>query len=286
MRSVKDPSREGSLRFVRYARGIAAGSALRRSRRPPRLMLVKSFLLLTASLLALACSSKKVEPAAAPGDDAAIIPRDLTVTARAGGNGVLSVLALTLRKGAEGGELYAAVKNVGDTPACSPAFSVELFDKDEQSLGQSVGGLLVRRFYRLTDGSETIAACVAPGDVSMIALTELPLALAAEDVARVEYWCNYWVLDVTPIPGIDISSLRAVSRDAGVAYTGTFVNRFEVPMSSPSVAVFPLNRAGRPLSVAMSRAAAELPPGGSWDFETSSVSERGVAQAAYPTGGP
>ena len=81
-------------------------------------------------------------------------------------------------------------------------------------------------------------------------------------------------------------NLRALPRPIWILLAGTFVNRFEVPMSSPSVAVFPLNRAGRPLSVAMSRAAAELPPGGSWDFETSSVSERGVAQAAYPTGGP
>jgi hypothetical protein len=38
--------------------------------------------------------------------------------------------------------------------------------------------------------------------------------------------------------------------------------------------------------MALGRGQAELPPGGSWSFETSTVSEPGVAQAAYPAGGP
>jgi hypothetical protein len=144
----------------------------------------------------------------------------------------------------------------------------------------------VQHFYRLADGSDTIAACVAPGDVAMIAITDLPSEIAIEAVGRVVYWCNYWALDVVASDGIGITDVRAVARGAGVAYAGTLVNGFDVPLSSPSVAIFPVNRGGRPLGAALGRGTAPVAPGDSWDFETSSVSEVGVDQAAYPASGP
>ena len=116
---------------------------------------------------------------------------------RPGGNGVFNVTALTLRQLPSGSELYAAVRNDGDTPACSPAFSIEIFDKTEQMVAVDVSGLLVHRFYRLTDGSDTIAACVAPGEVSMVALKSLPSDLGLEG-AVTRLHLNYWVLDVAP----------------------------------------------------------------------------------------
>jgi hypothetical protein len=203
-----------------------------------------------------------------------------------GGNGVFTVTALTLRQGPKGAELYVAAKNDGDTPACSPAFSVELFDDNEQSMGAGVTGLLVQRFYRTNDESAAVAACVAPGDVTMAAITDWPADIRIADVSRVVYRCNYWVLDVTAIDGISVSRVRHVPRGNAAAYTGTLVNGFDAPLNNPAVSIFPLSRAGRPLGIARGSSAMEVPPGGRWEFETDTVSEPGVDQAAYPAHGP
>jgi len=268
-------------------------------------MLAKSFLSLAACLMLLsACSDGSTAPSAsaggsggsdgghdtgmggASGAEPLIIPEGITVSPTPGGNGVFNVIALTLREGTSGAELYAAVKNEGDEKGCSPAFSVEIFDKADQTLAVGVSGLLVQSFFRLTDGSSTIAACVAPGEVSMVAIKGLPADLSLQDVGRIDYRLNYWNLDAVPIAGVSIHDVQPVMRGAGVAYTGTFVNGFDVSMDSPSVNVFPINRVGRPLGVAVARRSAELAPGDSWEFDTDSVTETGVDQVAFAATGP
>lgn len=276
-------------------------------------MFAKSFLTFAALLLVVACSEGAAKqtasgggqagaPSAQPGgssggepgghagaepdETAAIVPQTVRATPLPGGNGVFDLTALTLREGSSGPELYVAVKNVGTTPACSPALSVELFDGDEQSLATDIGGLLLRRFYRLTDGSNAIAGCVAPGDVAMLAFTDLPAELAVDDVAHVVYWCNYWVLEGSPLDGISIIDVAGVARGADTVFSGTFNNAFDVAIEAPSVAVFALNLLGRPLGVAMARGSEAVPPGGHWNFETEPVRVAGVDQAAYPTHGP
>jgi hypothetical protein len=218
------------------------------------------------------------------GDDALIIPEDLAVTALPGGNGVLEVIALTLREGPSNAEVYAALRNDGDVPACSAAFSFELFDKAEQSVAAGIGGLLTQRFYRLTDGSDAIAACVGPGDVTMAAVTDLPADLAVEDVGHIIYRCPYFALDVVPIDGLAISQVKSFSAGSGTTYTGRLRNELDVTLSNPSVSIFPVNRRGRPLGVAIGRGDVEVPPGDSWTFETNSVSTPGVDHLAYPAG--
>jgi hypothetical protein len=215
------------------------------------------------------------------------VPEGLDVTAKPGGCGAMELRALTLQRGPSSGELYAALTNTGNTPACSPAFSAELFDADDRFLATGLGGLLVQGFYRVADGSGNVAACVAPGDTTMVAITDLPQEVAIENTARLVYWCNYWaVSDATAVAGISIIDVRAVAGDDGVAYTGTLVNALEVPLSSPSVAIFPLNRAGRPLGVALGHGTDAVPPGGRWRFETDAIDEAGVDRAAFPSGGP
>lgn len=215
------------------------------------------------------------------------MPEGLDVAAKPGGCGPLGLVGFTLQRGPSSGEVYVALKNTGNGLACSPAFSIDLFDANQQFLATGVGGLLVQRFYRAADGSDSIAACLAPGDTTMVAITDLPSAMEIETVRHVVYWCNYWAVDdVTAVPGISITDVRALEREAGVAYTGALVNGLDVALRAPSVAIFPLNRVGRPLGVALGRGMDEVPPGGSWQFETSTVPDAGVARAAYPAAGP
>jgi hypothetical protein len=254
--------------------------------------LAKRFLISAAALLTLACSSDGEEHGAAgtgsvtadAGDDALIVPEGLAVSALPGGNGVLELFALTLRNGPRNSELYAALRNAGDIPACSAAVSVELFDASENSLAAGIGGLLTQHFYRLTDGSDALAACVGPGDVTMAAITDLPSDLELEDVETVIYRCPYFALDVVPIAGLTISQVKRVTDGSGTAYTGTLVNGLDVAVGNPSVTVFPVNRVGRPLDAATGRSTTEIPPGGRWAFATDTVSAPGVEQYAYPAG--
>jgi hypothetical protein len=232
--------------------------------------------------LPLGCSGDDGGAALGPGDDALIVPEDLTVIALPGGNGVLDVTALTLQKGPSNTELYVALKNDGDIPACHAAVSVELFDRSDQSLAAGISGLLTTHFYRLTDGSETIAACVAPGDVTMAAITDLPADLVLEDVGSVVYRCPYFALDVAPIAGLDVTSVASIAGDRGTSYTGTLFNGFDLAVTNPSVTVFPVNRVGRPLGVAIASGSVELMPGGNWPFTTNNVDAHAADQAAYP----
>jgi len=262
-------------------------------------MLARLPLILVAWLLPMACSSGTRQDDAVPDaaqrsrdggdggnrdDDALIVPEDVTVTALEGGNGVLDVIALTLRAAANGPELYVALRNDGDVPACHAAVSVELFDSNEQSLAAGIGGLLTQHFYRLTDGSGTIAACVAPGDVAMASVTDLPSDIAIEDVGHVIYRCPYFALDVVPIAGLTIGHVERTTASGGAAYTGMLVNGLDVAVRDPSVSVYPVNRVGRPLGLATASGKVDIAPGGSWAFETSPVSSPGVDHLAYPAG--
>jgi len=222
-------------------------------------------------------------------DDALIVPQGLDVSVSVGNNSIFSVVALTLRDTSSGPQLYAAVKNEGDAPGCNVSFSVTLYDKDEQTVGAGVSGLVVRRFYELKsdDGSSSIAGCVSPGDVTMLAIVNLDLgSTPIADVRKVVYSTQYWYLaNLVAIDGVTLKDVTAVNKSKGVAYTGALVNELDKPLSNPTVAIFPLNAVGRPLGVAYGRATLDVAPGASWAFETETVTDAGVGFDAYPLGG-
>jgi hypothetical protein len=169
---------------------------------------------------------------------------------------------------------------------CNTSFSAELRDQDDQVLATNISGLMVRHFYQFNDGSGTIAGCVPPGDVTMVVIPNLTPDPPTAEVHSVVYQSNYWGnLDVSPIAGVSLKDVQSVTRSVGVAYTGTLVNGLDMELASPTVAVLSLNSLGRPLNVAYGASTAVLAPGGTWDFETSTVEQSGVAFDAYPLGG-
>ena len=216
-------------------------------------------------------------------EDALLVPEGLIVTVLPGGNGVLTLFALTLRKGASGTGLYAALRNDdANTRACDPSLSVELYDKDRQPMGTWIGALNTKDYYQVVEAG-TVASCVGPGGVTMAALTDLPSDLVIDNVGYVVYRCSYFALDVVPIDGLSIRGVVRLADPDGTAFIGTLVNRFDAAVSSPAVAVFPVNPVGRPLGVARSSGTAEIPTGGTWDFQTSAVDVPATEFVAYAT---
>lgn len=219
-------------------------------------------------------------------DDALIVPPGLDVELEPGGAGVFDLTALTLRDGPNGLELYAALKNVGDVPACDAALKATLNDQNNQPLGMLINGLDTNRLYLypLPDGSTTVAACANPGDVVMTSILNMAPDIRVADVGSIVYYYVYFVLDgLTPIdPGLTISDVQAVAGPGGTSYTGTFTNGLAMPVSMPSIRIFPVNRVGRPLGVAGADESSQIPAGGTWTFQTGTVDDPGVDYAAFP----
>jgi hypothetical protein len=138
------------------------------------------------------------------------------------------------------------------------------------------------RLYRIDDGSGVIIRCVAPGQVAMTASTNLPDDIVIDELGSLRHSFPAFTVAVVPIDALSVSEVETVSRGAESAYTGTLTNGLDVAVSAAKVTIFPMNRVGRPLCVAASSATTDLPPGGSWTFETTTVTDLGVDYVAYP----
>ena len=243
--------------------------------------------IIVLSLVLAACSVAR-EEASESGDDRLFVPEGLSVTRPTdGSSGAFALLALTLQQSLGQTEVYLALRNDGEAPACTAAFTVALLDANGDTLATGTRGLSARQFYRfkLDESAEpTVAACVAPGEVTMGAI--LDLELVPLEGITLSYWLTYWNLsDLTPLQGaVTLENLRTVMRKGGVAYTGELVNELVDQPRALAVSVFPVNRVGRPLGVASSQGSGELPPGGRWEFETTTVPDAGTGLAAYPVG--
>lgn len=197
------------------------------------------------------------------------------------GAGSLTLFASTLQSGATGLELYAGIRNESEVPLCSAAMQVEFYDQADQLIHTASAGVQSGRLYRFPDGSMTIS-CVAPGQTAMAAITDLPESLVLEELKSVGHRFPAFQIDgAVPVDWVTVSELEAFDAAGGTAFRGTVVNTSDAPLNEPAVSVFSVNGVGRPLGVATSTAVVELPPGGSWAFETNAVAERGAGQVAF-----
>lgn len=216
--------------------------------------------------------------------EAAFEPPDLPNVPLDSVAGTLTLFASTLKPGASGLELYAGVRNEGAFPLCGAALQLEIFGQEDQQLGTVSAAVQSGRVYRLPD-SETTISCVAPGQTAMAAATSLPEGLLLEDIKSLGHrFPAFQINDAVPLPGPSVTQLEAFSAGGDTAYRGTVTNTSDKAMTEVSVSVFALNSAGRPLAVATSAATTTIAPGGTWDFETSAVAERGADQLAFAFG--
>jgi len=230
--------------------------------------------------LPLACSGGM---AAAPGDDRFFVPEGLPNTPRAGEVGVtLKLVAWTLVQGPTAAELYAAVRNDGNAPSCEAGMMTDFIDKAGQTVVSVGTALQSKQLYRLD--ATTVINCIDPGQIAMAAATNLPAEVVIGELGSMTHtFPTFGGFDgIVPIAGFTVSQVATVAAGAGSAYTGTLTNGFDTTVSAPSVTIFPVNRVGRPLGAATASATTDIPPGGSWSFETSAVNDLGVDYAAYP----
>jgi len=240
---------------------------------------------LGAAALALtpACSETG-EMTGGPGDDQVFVPAGLPNTTTDTGGKWLTLVAFTLVQQATAPALYVAARNDGEAPACNVGMLTDFFDKAGYLVTSAGAAVWSRKSYRLDP--DVILDCIDPGEIAM-ASTDLPADLVIADLGSLTHSFPGFILqDIVPLAGLSLSGAKTVTTGAGTAYKGTFTNGFDVPVSAPTVRVFPVNRVGRPLGVATSSAATDLPPGSSWTFETSPVDDPGAGYEAYPAASP
>ena len=223
--------------------------------------------------------------AAAPGDDRLFVPEDLPNTPREGEVGVtLKLVASTLVQGPNAAEHYAAVRNDGNSPSCAAGMMTDFIDKAGQTVVTVGTALYSKQLYRLD--ATTIISCIDPGQIAMSVSTSLPAEVVIGELGSLTHtFPTFGGFDgLVPVAGFTISEVETVAKGIGSAYTGTLTNGFDTTVSAPSVTIFPVNRVSRPLGAATASATIDIPPGGTWSFETSPVNDLGVDYVAYPAG--
>lgn len=195
----------------------------------------------------------------------------------------LTLLAFTLVQGSAGPELYVAARNDGDSPVCEPGVMTNFYDTSG-ALVASVGStLLAAQFHALGDG--TVLPCVDPGEIGMSGNTELPATIVIGELGYLEHSFPAFVLnDLGAAAGLQMSGVKAVHTVDGTAYAGLFQNGLTVAATQAVATVFPVNRVGRPLGKATADAPDDIPPGYSWEFQTSAVEDAGTGEYAFPGG--
>jgi len=231
-----------------------------------------------ALVLPLACSGS----GGSTGDDRLFVPEDLPSTLQTGQEGVaLKLIASTLVQGATSAELYVAVRNDGTAPYCNAGVITDFIDKNGQTVATVAAGLQGKQLYTLDP--TTVLNCIDPGEIVMGASPNVPAEVVIGELSGLTYRIAAFGVDgIVPLGSFTVTQVHAVANGAASAYQGVFTNTLNVKATAPSVTIFPVNRVGRPLGAATSSATIDVPPGGAWSFETSTVDDLGVDYAAYP----
>lgn len=244
----------------------------------------RSWIHIVAMLLP-ACSTRATSPAveAGPIDDGRrFVPPGLSNTNVNGHDEGLVLVAFTLAQTAAGPELYAAVRNDGEAPACEAGMVTDFFDQRGERVTSAGSKLLSGRFYRLGDG--TVISCIDPGQTAMTAATGLPAAVVIGEVGSLTHrFPSFTLADIAAVVGLTLRDVHTVGAGTETAYTGELVNGLDQPARAATVSVFPTSSVGRPLGVTTSSASDDIAAGASWSFETEAVEAPGVGYAAFPT---
>jgi hypothetical protein len=212
------------------------------------------------------------------------VPEDVVIFRLDAAEAGLEIIASTLKQGAKGSEFYAALRKIGKGSACDASFTVEFFDRSERSMGAWVGAVYGQQLYWATD-ADAVIVCVDPGEVAMVAFVDQLPVVDIDEVGFIVYRSSYFERSVLPFETVALETLsveevQSIHSVAGTAFSGTLKNGLDFAFRDPSVVLFALTEEGRPLGIVNASEDVDIPTGGRWTFETSTVDV--TAADAFP----
>lgn len=166
-------------------------------------------------------------------------------------------------------EWLMAVKNTGTDHLCAIDVQYTFLDAADTELGSGFR-LLEVPLERGSNGTGGLTNCLAPGKIGMLADTIALLDVDVTQIAKVTHEFGAIILvDAAPTDDIKVVGVQATPGDfGGNVFTGSIQNDSTVPVENPSVVIFGVNSAGRPLFASEAIELTTIPAGGSWSFET------------------
>jgi hypothetical protein len=196
----------------------------------------------------------------------------------------MKVVAHTAREAAFGTEWLMAVKNTSTDYLCAVDVRYKFLDAEGVELANGFG-LLDVQIVRGSSGAGGFTNCLEPGKIGMLKDT---LALEGVDIAtiaKVTHTFGALILtDGAPTTDIKVKDVKAVDEGAnGQVFTGAVVNDSPDAVKNPSIAIYGLNAAGRPLFASEDIELKTIAAGASWMFSTTPKFDQKFASfAAYP----
>jgi len=196
----------------------------------------------------------------------------------------MKVVAHTARDAAFGTEWLMAVKNTSTDYLCAINVTYKFLDAEGVELADG-SGLLDVQLVRGSSGAGGFTNCLEPGKVGMLKDTLALESVDIANIAKVTHAFGALILsDGSPTTDIQVKDVRAVDEGAnGQVFTGAVFNDSPDAVKNPSIAIYGLNAAGRPLFSSEDIELTTIASGASWMFSTTPKFDQKFASfAAYP----
>jgi hypothetical protein len=196
----------------------------------------------------------------------------------------MKVVAHTAREAAVGTEWLMAVKNTSTDYLCAVNVTYKFLDAGGVELADG-SGLLDVQIVRGSSGAGGFTNCLEPGKIGMLKDT---LALEGVDVAKIAKVTHAFgaliLTDASPTTDIKVKDVQAIDQGAnGQVFTGAVSNDSPKGVKNPSIAIYGLNAAGRPLFSSEDIELTTIASGASWMFSTTpKFNQKFASFAAYP----
>ena len=157
---------------------------------------------------------------------------------------------------------------------------IDFIDKAGQIVATAGGPLRSKQLYRLDP--DVILNCIDPGQIAMAA-SNIPGEVVIGELGSLRHsFPTFGGFDgIVPPPATTVSQVETVASGAGGTYKGTFTNGMDFAVSGPSVTIFPRESCRPPAGHGDEQRDVDIPPGGTWSFETTTVNDLGADYAAY-----
>ena len=197
----------------------------------------------------------------------------------------MEVVAHTARVTGTAKDWLMAVKNTGTSHLCAIDVSFSFLDATGTKLGGATIVPLDIPLERGSNGKGGLTSCLAPGKIGMLKDTLALQNVDVSKIAKVTHEFGALILtDAVPTEDIKVTDVMAVASGAtGKVFNGTLKNDGMKAVKNPSIAVYGVNAAGRPLFSSEGIELVTIPAAGSWMFKTTEKFDEPYGDyAAFP----